>query len=638
MASTVLFPPIVDGYIPAITSGMDIIVPFTFSKFNAAAADDLIAGGKEFCPDPLSIQVTINESVSGQSAVNTGYVYNSPEHANDFGTGNVRQNYKDPVSGATKNATVYASSGVILNIIPSKVSEGVYQIQLPQTLIANPTIGKKYKIQLRLSGKIYTGTEIIDESTVSINQADWLAQFASYFSEWSTICIMKYTSIPTIQFFSPMNYEIPTQIYNGSSISSHTYHYEDLLIYGQYRNEQDKNEYLISYRIQGYTKDGTSHDVFYCDSGVVNVNVNSIGSNEFKYEFAEDLKDETTYYFDFTYVTNNYFTDTIRVPIKVEKSDEKSPLKIVTVDDNISRLNSFVAKEEDEGRIGLYFTTVNDTAFSSDDLGTYRIKRYSSLDNFAKAEVIMEFTTPDNVVSSGWFGPYYDNTIESGVVYKYGIQKLVDKDNQYYSISESTNGLIRVFEYSYLLGYDKDVKEPRQLKLMFNQDMNSFAITVNDAQMTTLGGRYPYITRNGDTRYRQFPVNGLISFNMDENETFIKEKELYPTNIEGYYENYNLAHSINKYNDIVREKKFRDFVLNFLYDDRAKLFKSPTEGNIIVRLLNTSCSPEQSLDRMIYNFGSTAYEIADATLENYKKYKIWNPQIKVDMNHFIYED
>ena len=42
MASSVLYPPIIDGYIPAIAGNDSIIVPFVFSKFNAAAAETLI--------------------------------------------------------------------------------------------------------------------------------------------------------------------------------------------------------------------------------------------------------------------------------------------------------------------------------------------------------------------------------------------------------------------------------------------------------------------------------------------------------------------------------------------------------------------------------------------------------------------
>ena len=56
-------------------------------------------------------------------------------------------------------------------------------------------------------------------------------------------------------------------------------------------------------------------------------------------------------------------------------------------------------------------------------------------------------------------------------------------------------------------------------------------------------------------------------------------------------------------------------------DAKPKLFKSPTEGNILVRISNVSLSPEAGLSRLIYNFSATATEIDEASLEKYKKYE-----------------
>jgi hypothetical protein len=61
-------------------------------------------------------------------------------------------------------------------------------------------------------------------------------------------------------------------------------------------------------------------------------------------------------------------------------------------------------------------------------------------------------------------------------------------------------------------------------------------------------------------------------------------------------------------------------VLDWLNNGEPKLFKSATEGNFIVRLINTSLSPEETLGRMLHTFKSTAIEVADCTLANLKKY------------------
>jgi hypothetical protein len=57
-------------------------------------------------------------------------------------------------------------------------------------------------------------------------------------------------------------------------------------------------------------------------------------------------------------------------------------------------------------------------------------------------------------------------------------------------------------------------------------------------------------------------------------------------------------------------------VLNWLNDGEIKCFKSPTEGAFIVRLMNISLSPEDKLNRMLYTFSCTAYEIAEYNINN----------------------
>ena len=57
------------------------------------------------------------------------------------------------------------------------------------------------------------------------------------------------------------------------------------------------------------------------------------------------------------------------------------------------------------------------------------------------------------------------------------------------------------------------------------------------------------------------------------------------------------------------------------------MFRSPAEGNILVRLMDVNLTPEQTLGRMLYSFSATAYEIDDITAESYEKYgipKSWN--------------
>jgi hypothetical protein len=72
------------------------------------------------------------------------------------------------------------------------------------------------------------------------------------------------------------------------------------------------------------------------------------------------------------------------------------------------------------------------------------------------------------------------------------------------------------------------------------------------------------------------------------------------------------------------EKEFRQKVFDFLCENSIKLFKSETEGNILVKLMNISFQPLQQLGRRLYSFTATAVEIGESSAANYKKYKVIN--------------
>ena len=71
---------------------------------------------------------------------------------------------------------------------------------------------------------------------------------------------------------------------------------------------------------------------------------------------------------------------------------------------------------------------------------------------------------------------------------------------------------------------------------------------------------------------------------------------------------------------IILERDFREKVVKFLQDGKPKLFKSPTQGNIIIKINDVSIAPNKTLSGIIASFSATAYEIAEATIDNYKKY------------------
>jgi hypothetical protein len=148
--------------------------------------------------------------------------------------------------------------------------------------------------------------------------------------------------------------------------------------------------------------------------------------------------------------------------------------------------------------------------------------------------------------------------------------------------------------------------------------------------MDTIGSQYPFFFRNNMVKYKEIPISGLISYHMDEAQLFMTDEELGFTNIENNRMNTNAAPSIfneakmrtvELSNDNFNaERKFKLEVLEWLNNGQPKLFRSPTEGNYIVRLMNVSLSPEETLGRMLHTFNCTAYEIADYDYLNLKEY------------------
>ena len=67
------------------------------------------------------------------------------------------------------------------------------------------------------------------------------------------------------------------------------------------------------------------------------------------------------------------------------------------------------------------------------------------------------------------------------------------------------------------------------------------------------------------------------------------------------------------------ERLFKLEVLEWLNNGKPKVFRSPAEGNFIVRLMNISLTPNDTLGRMLHSFNCTAYEIQEYSFNNLKE-------------------
>ncbi len=218
-----------------------------------------------------------------------------------------------------------------------------------------------------------------------------------------------------------------------------------------------------------------------------------------------------------------------------------------------------------------------------------------------------------------------DHTVEQGVHYIYAIQAYNSKGLYSDRLQNIEGPVYCPFEDAFL--WDGE----RQLKIRFNPKINSFKQTILETKTDTIGGKYPFIFRNGNVEYKEFQISGLLSLLTDENNLFL-------TNL---YEVDNLCRSSTaapnntKTFDISRthitpenyylERQFKLDVLSWLTNGQPKLFRSPAEGNYIIRLMNTSLTPNDTLGRMLHTFTSTAYEIAECDFNNLQSYGFSTP-------------
>ena len=478
MANMYLYPPILDSSMPVFNKNGSCNIYYALSKFNSAE-------------EIKSIQISVMYQRSGINAVKK-------------------------ISNNEKNR--YRDTGIIIvNEVPTAVlgKTNLYSITInPEDINGGWTAGEIYKVQLRFSSVAYYPN---DEET----QEEWLNDNAYQFSEWSTVCAIKPIEKIRIQIpiFSFDNFG------SEGSANEHT----ELVLYtttldfhGSY-STNTKNENLYSYQVKLYDENNNLVE----DSKILYVN-KYYNSNQFKYLFNTELEPGMKYKLSFSYKSEHGFEETFDdFNFLVSASiGEEIPFKIYSIDNAPKGVfpighDYSVFKEEEEGRIGLKLFDVNNMIYN----GNICIRRTDNRSNFTKWEDIKIINIIQDTVSSQEI--YYDYTIESGIWYKYCIQEISKN-----ALNEITRGqmvsiweepIMRTFEYSYLLG-----ENGIQLKLKYNNDMTNFKINLSEGRIDTIGGQFPFIVRNGNTYYKSFPVNALITMDMDDATTFTNEKEIYP--------------------------------------------------------------------------------------------------------------
>ena len=262
-------------------------------------------------------------------------------------------------------------------------------------------------------------------------------------------------------------------------------------------------------------------------------------------------------------------------------------------------------------------------SFYGNEINGMAIRRSSNRDNFSNWEDIRVIDNITKVVNKDNEYSFKDRCIESGIWYMYAIQPM--SGVQRGSLFKSPKRAL-IFDSAYLVG-----EGGKQLNLKFDTSISSFKRNIKESRIETISSKYPFITRNANVDYREFPLTGLITHFMDESEEFAPRADLFVDDefadgvidLAPDYEALYRTFGVNDFNNTTLEREFREKVYDFLVDGKPKLFKSPKEGNILVRLMDVNLTPRQDINGgMVYTFSCNAIEIDKASIENLEKYGI----------------
>ena len=457
-----------------------------------------------------------------------------------------------------------------------------------------PKAGQYYKLQLA-----YIGTD----NTVGY---------------YSTVGVVKYCNVPSDAVY----------IENLNISTKNIFMYDFI---GVYDHSADPMEKVFQYRFVLYKNDDIEYDSGWLlhDATKDMTTDTSIDS----YTFLDDLEENVDYFIQYKVITvNGLELNTGKYPLIAmpEFSMSFNLTLNATVDDHGFE-NGYVSIIA-QGEINNGIEQIISGKFKIYRCNVRTPRHWEPIFNF-----VLQQEKPSSFI-------WKDFTVEHGETYKYKICQY--NDSGILTTGAYSNEVYVDFEDMFLF----DGK--RQLKIRFNPKVSSFKNDILESKLETIGSKYPFFFRNGHVHYKEFPISGLISYLTDNDELFKPLEEMYLDNenlarnstpsVESLYtktpnwkqENWGAATEyvydkhfkttdLLNYN-LAAEKKFKLDVLEWLTDGKPKLFRSPVEGNYIVRLMNTTLTPNDTVGRMLHTFQCTAYEIDDINYNNLNAYGFLN--------------
>ena len=472
----------------------------------------------------------------------------------------------------SENALKDATGILISEGLQYDTEVGMYYVVVPVDHVKNGTestgwnYNQFYQLQLRFDS--YDGDGIL-------NNSDYFISHLAYFSEWSEIQLLRPILQPQILLRTfDTNDGSVTPAFNQGIIPI-----SGKLYFGN-ENYSDETETLQSFYIEVITRDSketvlTTETIYTggnFDINTISYNLDLSGLNidntvQFIMRIHIITSNNYTMYKDYDFDIADYTTEDTWTPsIEVSLDNENGIATIVVKNVN--------------------------TVF-----GTMYVRRSSSMSNFKEWESIWEDSVAGTVDLT-----VTDNTVGSGIWYQYSVQ-LQNTAGAMTPVTRSE----RIFPDFYTAILSRGDK---QIGILYNYQISNYKPVVNRQKMDTLGGRYPKFAENAALNYIQFSISGLISSQEDEEHLFMNEEDYYGDRYLDYTI-YNENNDIDENYNYFWERAFRQELVKWLNDGEPKLYRSKTEGLMVVMLTDISLTPNKTLSRRLYDFSATVYEVQD---------------------------
>lgn len=565
-----LYPPVVGSFQPAFIRTTDARVYFSISQYNSSSGI-------------TQVHLSLTNQLNNENVLNT------PSGLKFYGWYN-----GDANSRPTERVCYSAERGMYyIDISPSFLKES-----------GGFNINQFYKVQIRLSNSPNVGD--LDNGDKDSKVAVWLTENLSYFSEWSSVCLIRAIDQPYL-LLRPWDMglsEGSVPAYNPGivPISGGLYFGED--------GNSSETETLQSYSVQIWDegKENLLYQGETCYTG------DQIDPNDIDFQLdlqGLGLEHGSSFYLRFTYVTANQYEGQKDYPFQISQYWEDEDFQ-PTIE---------VAVDDDNGVVTIHVENPI-TVF-----GNIYVRRASSLDDYTTWETLHE----EHIA-----GPIdldlRDNTVASLVWYRYSVQ-----------MENNAGSMSPVYRSQTILPrfYDAIISRgDRQLKLKYDYKVSSYRNVVNRAKIDTLGSRYPVFAENAVLNYKQFTISGTLTAMTDDAQLFLNQRntlgdswqnfQIYGQDdvpyrivdeetgakeyvgfsylMEGNSGAY-VSKEVYDRNDQMWERMFREEALKWLNDGEPKLYRSMAEGNLAVMLMDVSLTPNATLGRRICSFTATVYEI-----------------------------